>query len=402
MDSWRQSYDDLKGYLAKHPDIVINERAMIIPDDLRSEFYRLFDMVREEYVQEMYPALVPEASLLSTSFTAAKEKTLACLNLKEARINGKLQRFLRNPMEGLICELFDPLFRLLQGITDLATFERVSADILKDSAKTFPHQGYVHWTTLSLMRLMEPDAVYFVPVPDETAEYDLSTGVTRPGWYTEEVPDTAPGELLCLDVSPHNPVLVPKAILHSSGLNIFAAIGTDFHEVYRRGYELSKKIEWLNIAEIRQKFGIGDLWPDIGIYLHEEGKELRVVSDYLYTACPDIIIDVMETRDWYKTGGVESVKRHHEILKPRLGSFVVCREPLPQPTVKKQEPDLAPAPTAASAKEQAGPPAEEANKPDDPFTGLPLDIHFLFAGYETDQLKPVIDAIAMHKSSTVE
>jgi hypothetical protein len=399
MDDWRQSYGELKDYIVKHPAIVLNAREMIIADDLRSEFYRLFDKVREEYIKNMYPTLVPEAVLLSASFSAAKEKTLASLKLKEARINGKLQRFLRNPMEGLACELFDPLFRVLQGITDLATFERVSADILKESVKVLPHQGYVHWTTLSMMRLLEPDGVYFVPVPDETAEFDLSTGVTRPGWYTEEVPEMAPGELLCLDVSPHTPVLVPKAILHSNGLNIYAAIGTDFHEVYRRGYDLSKKIEWLNIAEIRQKFGIGDLWPDIGIYLHEAGKELRVVNDYYLTARPDIIIDVMETNDWYKTGGVERAKRHHEILKPRLGSFVVCREPLPPPTVKKQDPDQSPAPTSDGAKDQVGLPVEETSQPDDPFSGLPLDIYFVFAGFEADHLKPIIDAIARHKSS---
>jgi hypothetical protein len=401
MDSWRQSYDELKDYVVRHPTIVINEREMNIPDDVRPEFYHLFDRVREQYIQEMYPALIPESSLLSASFAAAKEKTLACLKLKDTKINGKLQRFLQNPMEGLVCELFDPLFRVLQGITDLATFERVAADILKDSAKTFPHHGYLHWTTLSLMRLLAPDEVYFVPVPDETAEFDLSTGVTRPGWYTVEIPDMAPDEVLRLDVSPHTPVLVPKAIIHSSGLNIYAAIGTDFHEVYRRGFDLSKKIEWLNIAEIRKKFGIGDLWPDMCLYLHEEGKELRVVHDYYIIARPDIIIDVMETKDWYKTGGVESVKRHHEILRPRLGSFVVCREPLPQQIVKTQEPDQSLVPTADGAKE-AGLLAEEASKPEDPFSGLPLDIHFLFAGYEADRLKPVIDAIAGYKTSTGE
>jgi hypothetical protein len=155
MDSWRQSYDELKDYVVSHPTLVINEREIIIPDDLRLEFYSFFDKVREEYIKEMYPALVPEASLLSKNFNTAKEKTLACLNLKEAKVNSKLDRFLRDPMQGLMCELFDPLFRVLQGITDLATFKRVAADILKDLAKTFPHQGYLHWTTLSLMRLLE-------------------------------------------------------------------------------------------------------------------------------------------------------------------------------------------------------------------------------------------------------
>jgi hypothetical protein len=390
MENWRQSYDELKGYLGSHPSLVINQREIIIPDDLRADFYRLFDRVREQYITELYPTVVPDGSSLSASFSAERDRTLACLNLKAVKIESKLERFLRDSLQGLICELFDPLFRVLQGITDLPAFERDAARLTEESAKTLLHKGYEHWTMLSLMRLLAPDEVNFVPVPDETAEFDLSTGVTRPGWYTVEIPDMAAEEMLALDVSPHTPVLVPKAILHSPGLNTFVSLGTDFHEVYRQGYDLSQKMEWLNIAEIRKQYGIGDLWPDICIYLHREGKELRVVHDYFVIARPDIVIDVMEAGDWHEKGGIESVKRHHEILKPRLGSFVICRQPLPQPTVKTHEPEQAPAADGSRVELPAG----EESQPADPLAGLPDDIYLLFVGYEAERLQPVIDAIA--------
>ncbi len=392
MENWRQSFAELSDYVSGHPGIIINQREIIIPDDLRPDFYRLFARVREQYIMELYPSAVPDGKALSDNFNTGRDKALACLNLKAVKITPKLERFLRDPLQGLMCELFDPLFRVLQGITDLATFERVASDLIKDAAKAFLHEGFEHWVTLSLVHLLAPDEINFVPVPDETAEFDLSTGVTRPGWYTVEIPDMATDELLALDVSPHTPVLVPKAILHSPGLNTFVSIGTDFHEVYRQGYDLSQKIEWLNIAEIRQKFGIGDLWPDIAIYLHDDGKELRVVHDYFVVARPDIIIDVMEAEDWYEKGGLESARRHHEILRPRLGSFVICREPLPQPAAGTRKPALAPVDAEDGAKE------EEASTPADPLANLPPGIHVVFAGYEAGLLKPVIDAIAAGKT----
>ncbi len=112
---------------------------------------------------------------------------------------------------------------------------------------------------------------------------------------------------------------------------------------------------------------------------------------YYVIARPDIIIDVVEAGDCYETGGVERIKRHHEILKPKLGSFVVSRGPLPKPpVVKTEEPGQMSAPVA------------EGSQPDDPFAGLPLDIRFIFAGYEADRLKPVIDAIAGFTSSKGE
>ena len=400
MENWRQSYDELKDYVSSHPSIIINRREMFIPDDLHTEFYRLFDRVRERYIMELYPTVVPEGSLLSHEFKTTGEQTLACLNLKEVKITPKLERFLRDPLQGLMCELFDPLFRVLQGITDLAAFERVSAGIIGDSARTFLHRGYLHWTSLSMMRLLAPDEINFVPVPDETADNDLSTGVTRPGWYTVEIPDMAPDETLSLDVSPHTPVLVPKVILHSPGLNTYVSIGTDFYEVYRRGDGLSQKMEWLSIAQIRQGFGLGDQWPDICIYLSDEAKELRVVNDWSVIARPDIIIEVMEAGDWHEKGGVESVKRHHAILKPRLGSFVICRQPLPPSTAKTLGTDQTPAPAADGAGTET--PTGEENKPADPLAGLPPDMHLLFAGYEAERLKPIIDAIARFTCVTEE
>jgi hypothetical protein len=394
MENWYQNYDELKDYIKGHPSIEISASVMVMPDDVRPEFYRLFNRVRAAFVKEKHPALLAEASQLSASFAAARTETMACLNLKEVVVNPYLADFLQDPADGLMRPLFDPLFALLKGKINIEAFEQTAPNLVETSARTLLHQGYIHWTTLSLMKLMAPDTAHLVAVVDDTDEPDLTSAVTRPGWYTEEVPRLAVAERLPLDFSPYTHFLVPRVILHSGVLNAFAAISTDFHEVYRRAKDLSQHLKWYSIEEIRSEFGMGDLWPDMVLVLGDSGEDLSIAADYFNIARPDVLVDVMETGDWYQAGGMEKIKRHKNILKPRLGAFVVCRQPVPLAAIEELAPPPPPVQAATPAAEGAGQPLPVADTAPAASAGEPCqDIHLLSVGYDPGALEPIVEAL---------
>lgn len=399
MSNWRASYNKLQEYIAGHPTIEMTHGSTSIPDDVRPEFYRLFDEVRNNYVRENFSTQLEEAAMLGKEYTKAKEAFNACLGLN-VEINRHLDWFLKDPVDGLTRRIFEPLFDLVKKTISIEVFEQTSNRVLQDSLKNFRRQGYIHWTTLSLLKLMSPNGAYLAPVDDESVEPDLTADEGRPGMFTHEIPKLAAAEQLALDSSHFIPLLVPKIILHSSCLNTYVAVRNDFHQVYRRAFELHKHIkdvEWHQIENLQAKFGPFHLWPDIGIYLNESPEQLCVIADYAETLRPDIIVDVMETRDCYQTGRLDEVRHHYDVLKPRLGSFVVCRESMPQTLLR--ELGLEPAPIGAIAAEGTGQLQRDASAPAAGMASeLPSDIHLLSVGYETGKLESIIDAPARSRA----
>jgi hypothetical protein len=357
---------------------------------------------------------------------------VACLNLKEVVVSPYLTDLLQDPTSGLMRPLFEPLFALLQGKINIEAFEQTAPNLVETSAKTLLHKGYVHWTTLSLINLIAPDEAHLVSVIDDTDEPDLTSAWTFPGWFTEELPKmrAVEADRLPLHFSMYTRFQVPRVILHSGVLNGFAAISTDFHDTYRRGKDLSKQIEWYSIEEIRRKYGIGDLWPDMVLVLGDSAEDLRIAADYFDIARPDVIVEVMEAGDWYQTGGLEKVKRHKDILKPRLGAFVVCRQPVPQAAIEELIPPPPPSvqsatpaaegagqplpqaaieelvPTPEQPVQSATPATEGASQPLPVVDAAPpvsagepcLDIHLLSVGYDASALEPIVEAIRQSRA----
>ena len=403
VENWQQNYDELKNYIKEHPSIEITPNVMVMPDDVRPGFYRLFDKVRAAFVKEKFPTLLAEASQMSASFTTTRTEVMALLNLNEVIVNPYLTDLLQNPADGVMRPLFEPLFAVLQGKTSIEDFEQIAPNLVETSARTLMHRGYIHWTALSLIKLMAPDTAQVVAVTDETDEPDLvSQSMFNAAWLAvmskEEVPRLRVAARLPLDFSQYTQFLVPRVILHSGALNAFAAISTDFHEVYRKAKELSQHLEWYSLEEIRRKFGNEYLWPDMALALGNEAEDLRIAADYCNIARPDIIVDVMESGDWYQADGMKEVKRHKDILKPRLGVFVVCRQPVPQVAIDELMPPLPVQATtpAAEGAAQALPVVDTASVVSavEPC----YDIHLLSVGYDAGALQPIVEAMRQSRA----
>lgn len=391
--SWRQKYNELKEYVAAHPAIQISDTVMIMPDDDRPGFYKLFNAVCTDFIEESFRGMLEEAAILGTRFAEARQQITTSLRLKNIEIGPNYKWFLLDPVDGLTRKLFDPLFDLLKNKMDLAEFEGKCANLIDKSFKAGFAKGYEYWVMLSLMQLMEPDAAYVVPVADQFIDPGLNDAETRPGWFTEDVPDIISAETIPLDISQYTPFLVPKVILHSGALQAFASICTDFHEVYRKARALSKNVEWYKVENVHKEYGGRIAWPDLAIYLGETSEELKAISDYTYIARPDIVVNIMETKSWFEDGKMEMVKLHHHVLNPRLGSFVICREPFVPPVPENAVPVPAATPDvliptgSVQSSAEAGVASATAAAP------LPDDIQILNVGYEADKLEPIIDAV---------
>jgi hypothetical protein len=407
MNNWRQSYSILQAYIAQHPEIEISLNGTCIPQEVRAEFFRLFNEVSADYVRETFPDELKEAAPLGAAFLAAESSAISCLKLKNVIVDQNLRWFLQDPTDGLTRRLFDPVYDLVRGDIDAKGFEQRSSQLVRELVQKYTRQGYIHWTALSLMSLLAPDQAYTVPITDESIETHLSSNdvgqarfndtASAQARFTQIIPNLFTAELLALDSSHFTPLLVPKIILHSLKLDTNVALRADFHEVSHDAFKLFSNIdtmEWHKIADLKRKFGPHHLWPDICLYLNDNPDELRVASDGSHVLWPDIIVDVIETSGWNKNDSLKIIKRHCEVLQPRLGCFVVCRN-VPTETTAHQE---TPAKTTAAEAGTTPPPDEKLA--DAGLLGeLPANIHLLNVGLDAAVLEPIIAALAKVGSS---
>jgi DNA-binding transcriptional ArsR family regulator len=270
MANWHARYETLKRYIADHPTIEITSSGTSIPGDVRTGFYEIFDDILAEFVRERYASQISEAALAISKYSEAKAR-LASIVDRKIEVNPNLQFFLADPVTGLTRSTFTLLLSLLRNNISIEDFERESDKIIQDSYPSFMREIYLQWATLSLITLLGPDQVYSVPVPDETHDPHYTESELRPGNY-EDIPQVVPAEKIMLFGSHYVPMIVPKLVFHSSRLDTYVAIRTDYHKVFclaKKLHEIIKGLEWYQLKDIVNKFGVFNLWPDIGLYLDD-------------------------------------------------------------------------------------------------------------------------------------
>ena len=115
--SWQGAYKQLQDFVARNPGIEIGKKVTCILEDVRPEFYRLFDTVRVTFLEEQLQALLVEAKTLSRSYTTVEEEIIKLLGLDSVKLPVRLHYFLHDPANGLARFLFNPLFDLLKAKT---------------------------------------------------------------------------------------------------------------------------------------------------------------------------------------------------------------------------------------------------------------------------------------------
>jgi hypothetical protein len=387
-DSWRQAYAELKEYTANNPQINIRMSVIVIPEDIRHEFYRLFDAARLAFLKEKGQALLDEAAPLSSNYARAAQEVTKSLGLSEIKVEAGLSWFLNDPENGLIRPLSDPLFDLLKGKIDINTFEGDATESIRSSFGQLFTLGYERWVVLSLVNLLAPDRAVAIPI--ETIrnmcwelEADEKTGLSE-----KPVPGPEKMEHLSLEHEWEPAFIISNLIVHSTKLNRYVSITADLDDAMWTADGVSDKREWQRLRELGMLYTPVASWPNLVIHIDDQPEDIALVADFSRFCRPDIVVECMEQADWYQKGGLDRVKQNHAFLKPKLGTYVVSRLPVPEEAFK----DLIPEPAAGEpASEQKIPPQEQ-----------PLDIHILTVSYDQSRLAPIIDTLSPNREAAGE
>ncbi len=404
--NWQMAYGELKEYIAKHPTITIGMNVIRLDDDVRPEFYRLFGAVCTGFLKDNFPELLEKGHVLSRNWGEISRTMMDSLKLELIDVDPSTRWFLLDPNDGLTRGLFDTLFDLLKGKIDLAAFEQAASRGVTHEFARFYHQGYRYWVTLALLKLLSTDKVYHVPPSDYDSDPGSHTTLTD-GSCEEIAPSAVEMDKISLEPSFMHSFMVPRIIGHSARLNLYTAFSPDFdyNVASWKVKNPDTELEWHEMAGIVREFGEDKLWPDMAIYLGTNHERLTVTADYWRMARPDVTLEFREDQEWYEREGLEPVRRHYNVLKPKLGSFVVCLEPVPEAALKELEdkPEMQRVDTGATHEAAQLEPQAVAGVA---ITGTPVqpsfDIHLLSVGYDLSKLEPIVETMLKVQTKSEE
>ncbi len=352
-NGWSQAYMELTDFIAEHSEVEIEASHVRLPDSVRPEFYRLFQTVRTAFIEERIPNLLNEATALSQNYLKAEKEATEQLGLDDISMMASLRRFLHNSMDELKRGLFDPLFDLLKAKVDIESFEQKTTRSIEASFGPLYRLGYEKWVAISLVKLLEADKLFQVTPREFTR--DGEKVIMRTTSPEEEAPIPVESKRLSFKHENEATLTVPDFIVHSAKVNRYIALRSQMGKAYATASNASKKRGWYTPDSIVV------LEPGLTlVYVEDDNpEEISLVADAQRICRPDLIIECRELKDWYEKVGIGKVKLHHDSLKPRLGTYIVSMEPVPEQALVQLEDD----------------------------------VYILEAGFDTNKLAPIVDAL---------
>lgn len=117
------------------------------------------------------------------------------------------------------------------------------------------------------------------------------------------------------------------------------------------------------------------------IYFSAIPKEISLIADQKMICRPDIVLKCTNKAEWLEKNGAKELKLGHDFLKPKFGTYVICRDGIPEDYYKALE-------TAVTEKESAS--EQAATNPEE-------NIHILEVGLDPSKLKPIVSALLANK-----
>jgi hypothetical protein len=319
-NNWRAAYDELRDFIVANPEIEITKNKISIPAVTREKFYRLFDTVRAAFVDDTYPVIPQEALTLSESYQRAEKELVELIKLDGITIPIDIHTFVSSPKQGLVRVIFNDLFDLIQDKIDIGTFEQVTLRKLEATLQDLCRWGYECWVTLSLAKLFEPDGVFQVVIQE--------SGGTVSKIDLQEIRTISIGQQ-----PDHFRVRLPDFVLHSSKTGKYIAIKSELSRAIIATYGKQNQSRLLrNYSD----FSGATLGPrTMSIFLVETKEEIPIVADTDSGEInqPDIAVECMEPDTMKELVSLNKLKQRNELLKPKLGTYVVSRQPVVEPNL---------------------------------------------------------------------
>ncbi len=374
--TWRQKHTAVTDFVVNHPEIKIGSSVVRIPETVRPEFNRFSWNAREAFLEETSRALLDEAEVLSQEYLKVKEEVIKLLGLEGISSLIPVDSFLANPAGALINALRGPFFDLLKGRMDITGYEKEASAVLMSSFDLFYQRGYEMWLVLSLIKLLEADKSFRV----DTDEFDCDEYFAHgPGVVTQVL---KPKELNELSFK-HNPeigILVADQIVHSSKYGQYFSFRPHIVKPIGPINSKSVKREWLLLPVNTIRYMERNA---IMVYTDKSLEELVLIADSKYFCRPDLILVCFGLKKLYKENSLDKINDYQDNFKPRLGTYVVSREPLVKEMPEAKRPDIVP-----------GEPATEKVSEDEP-----VDIHFLPVGFDRPKLEHIVNLLVAENSS---
>lgn len=373
VSQWKTRYIELTDFVKSNPSIKIGSSIVSIPLPVRREFYSIFDSVRKSFIEDNCAGYINLGTKLGIAYAKTDSAIVDKLGLEPVEIYQETQWFLNDPVDGLMRVLFDPLFQLLKGVIDLETFQNESPKLIENAFYNYLREDYLYLVQMALVAALGADKSYRTPVIDDISDNLMGEGHENVGQHTGDVP--APLEVSNISLVQRNVVsfVTPRIIIHSAELSRFIGLHSNFVEPQWTANNVNPNIEWLDFIALRNDYGVtkirpdikspiefGKILPDILIYSSAEVNNLALVADHKYIMRPDLSIEVMENPSWQQQGKLPVIKQHHSVMRPRLGTYIICLEPAPLDAITVEE--------------------------------YP-DIHLINAGFDMEQLNILIDVL---------
>jgi hypothetical protein len=363
--TFRQACADLADFMTKHPEIEIGESVTSIPENVRPDFYALFNAARHAFIAESFPGCLSRAGLLQQEYCKAAQEASQWLSFEDGPVVSKCGRFLNDPKDSLARELFDPLFDLLKKRETPGTFEQRASSGIEALFPVVHRGGYEKWAVLSLANLLEVQKAYRVPIRDLQPGDRAKSSTYAP---MEEVPAPVESTNFYFSQSPKAIFAAPDFIVRSGKLNKFIGFRSEFKEGLYNALNASMDREWIHIDADLLILLEGGLTL---VYTSETPASIALVGDVAKFCRPDLVLWCVDSRTLTRKEALEKMARADKRLSPAKGVFVIANEPWPE-----------------SAE------ADEAQTLNAPAEGASPRIRILTAGFDSSRLMPVVEAFS--------
>ena len=321
---WKLKYKLLTEYIESNPEVCITASEVSIPGHLRDHFYKLFDDVRNAFIDPVFYSLPFEMDALRERYTLAEREIAEALGTKRIDLPVDLSSFLHDPRKGMQRWLYNRLFEMIQGKISEDDFERMATIDLSTTAERMFQMGYETWVFFSLILLLLPDEAFSVELNDEN--------------------QILPAELreIALGRQHHDSTKrIPEFIIHSKRLDKYIALKTPLaREVnaYYVPYEIPKKMMRDNTGDtssvLDSRVIFLSILPDLkSIPVFVEMHNGKINS-------PDLIVEFLTRQKAVDPDALIQIRNRREIMKPALGSSIVIINPDRETEKKKPEGDF--------------------------------------------------------------
>ena len=372
-NSWKQEYTQLSNFINEHPEVEVGVSRVRIPENIRPEFYQLFNTVRTVFIEEKLADLLNEARSLSERYIKVEAEVVTLLELEKISQETHLYSFLHNPIDELIRGLFNPLFDLLKGKVDIETFGEKALSNIEVSFRDLYHLGYEKWVALSLVKLLQADKLFqVIPRPFISEQEETIMSSTSP---EEDPPAAIESKNFSFQRDLAATFTVPDFIVHLSAGNKYTAVRSQIGEALAKASKTSENREWYPLDSIGAFISGLTL-----VYVADNLKDISLVADADKICRPDLIIVCKEQQDWYDKEGLGKIKLDHDRSKPLLGTYVVSRESIPEQAYKDLITEESVAPTLGEERLEQG-------------DSKQAGIYILTVGFNQSKLQPIVSGL---------